>query len=60
MSWSGGTGGKEPACQCKNVREAGLILGSGRSPGWGHGNPLQYSHLENPMDWEESDMTEAM
>ena len=28
----------------------GLILGSGRSPGGGHGNPLQYSCLENPMD----------
>ena len=28
----------------------GSILGSGRSPGEGHGNPLQYSHLENPMD----------
>ena len=28
----------------------GLIPGSGRSPGGGHGNPLQYSCLENPMD----------
>ena len=28
----------------------GLILGSGRSPGGGHGNPLQYSCLENPVD----------
>ena len=28
----------------------GLILGSGRSPGEGNGNPLQYSCLENPMD----------
>ena len=28
----------------------GSILGSGRSPGGGHGNPLQYSCLENPMD----------
>ena len=33
-----------------DVREVGLILGSGRSPGGGHGNPLQYSCLENPMD----------
>ena len=32
------------------VRDAGLISGSGRSPGGGHGNPLQYSCLENPMD----------
>ena len=28
----------------------GLIPGSGRSPGGGHGNPLEYSCLENPMD----------
>ena len=33
-----------------NVRGAGLIPGSGRAPGGGHGNPLQYSYLENPMD----------
>ena len=31
-------------------RDMGLILGSGRSPGEGHGNPLQYSCLGNPMD----------
>jgi len=31
-------------------RDAGLILGSGRSPGRGHGNPLQYYFKENPMD----------
>ena len=30
--------------------DTGLIPGSGRSPGRGHGNPLQYSCLENPMD----------
>ena len=30
--------------------EAGSIPGSGKSPGGGHGNPLQYSCLENPMD----------
>ena len=33
-----------------DIREVGLIPGSGRSPGGGHGNPLQYSCLENPMD----------
>ena len=32
------------------VRDSGLIPGSGRSPGGGHGNPLQHSCLENPMD----------
>ena len=32
------------------VRDAGLIPGSGRFPGGGHSNPLQYSSLENPMD----------
>ena len=31
-------------------RDLGLILGSERSPGGGHGNTLQYSCLENPMD----------
>ena len=39
--------GKESAC---NVGDLGLIPGSGRSPGEGNGNPLQYSWLENPMD----------
>ena len=33
-----------------NAGDAGLIPGSGRSPGRGYGNPLQYSCLENPMD----------
>ena len=32
-----------------NAGDMGLIAGSGRSPGGGHGNPLQYSCLENPM-----------
>ena len=39
--------GKESAC---NARDPGLIPGSGRSSGGGHGNPLQYSCLENPTD----------
>ena len=39
-----------PAC-AGNIRDIGLIPGSGRSPGGGHGgNPLQYSCLENPKD----------
>ena len=33
-----------------DIRDAGLIPGLGRSTGEGHGNPLQYSSLENPMD----------
>ena len=33
-----------------DLRDVGLILGSGRSPGGGNGNPLQYPCLENPMD----------
>ena len=38
---------KESAC---NAGNSGLIPGSGRSPGEGNGNPLQYLCLENPMD----------
>ena len=51
--------------------DPGLILGLGRSPGEGHGNPLQYSNLENPPEqrslagyspWghKESEMTEQL
>ena len=40
----------ESACQCRRSGGVGLIPGSGRSPGEGNGNPLQYSCLENPMD----------
>ena len=39
--------GKESAC---NTGDLGSIPGSGRSPREGNGNPLQYSHLENPID----------
>ena len=45
----GGSDGKESAC---NAGDPGLIPGSGRSPGEGNGNPLQYSCLGNPMDRE--------
>ena len=34
----------------RDARDAGLILGLGRSPGEVHGNPLQYLYLGNPMD----------
>ena len=64
----GGSDGKESAC---NAEDLGLISGFGRSPGGGHGNPLQYSCLENPYGqrslagyspscWSESDMTERL
>ena len=46
--YPGGTSGKEPACNGRDVRDAGSIPGLGRSPGVGNGNPLQYSCLENP------------
>ena len=41
---------KKPPVNAGDVREVGSIPGSGRSRGGGHGNPLQYSCLENPMD----------
>ena len=49
MGFPGGADGKELAC---NGGDPGSIPGSGRSTGGGHGNPLQYSCLENPMDRE--------
>ena len=65
-NFPGGSVSKESAC---NVEDLGLIPELGRSPGGGHGNPLQYSCLENlhgqrsltgysPWDHKESDMTE--
>ena len=61
---------KNPPANAGDIRGVGLIPGSGRSLGGGHGKPLQYSFLENPMDrgawwgycpWDRktSDMTEA-
>ena len=59
---------KNSPASAEDVRDTGLIPGSGRAPGGGHGNPLQYSCLENPTDREawwatvhgvaESDMVE--
>ena len=40
--------GKEAACNVGATGDMGSIPGSGKSPGGGHGNPLQYSCLENP------------
>ena len=58
MGFPGGASGREPACHAGevrtyvgDVRDAGSFSGSRRSSGGGHGNPLQYSCLENPMDW---------
>ena len=41
---------KKPLANAGDIRDMGLIPVSGRSPGGGHGNPLQYSHLENTMN----------
>ena len=59
---------KNPPANARDIKDAGLIPGSGRSPGGGHGNPFQYSCLEIPwktepgmlqsMGSKESDMTE--
>ena len=43
-------GGSEVKASASNAGNPGSIPGSGRSPGEGNGNPLQYSCLENPMD----------
>ena len=45
MGFPGDSDGEEFAC---NVGDLGLIPGLGRSPEGGHGNPFQYSYLENP------------
>ena len=47
MGFPGGSDGKEFSCKAGYLD---LIAGLGRSPRGGHGNPLQYSCLENPMD----------
>ena len=68
VGFPGGSDGKESAC---NAGDLGSISGLGRSAGGGHGNPLQYSCLENPhgqggpagySPWggKESDMTEGL
>jgi len=41
---------KNPPANTRNIKDVGLIAGSGRFHGGEHGNPLQYSCLENPMD----------
>ena len=49
LGFPGGSDGKESTC---NMGDLGSILGLGRSPGEGNGNPPQYSCLENPQ-WTE-------
>ena len=41
---------KNPPANAGGIRDVGLIPGLRRSPGGGHGNPLQYSCMVNPMD----------
>ena len=68
MGFPSSSAGKESTC---NAGDPGVIPGLGRSPGGGHGNPLQYSCLENPRGqrslaayspWgrKELDMTEQL
>ena len=68
LGFPGGSDGKESTCSSGHL---GSIPGLGRSPGGGHGNPLQYSCLENPHEqrslagyspcgWKESDTTEQL
>ena len=51
---------KNPPANVGVIRDVGLISGSTRYPGEGHGNPLQYSCLENPMDREETGGLQSM
>ena len=41
---------KNPPATAGDIRNMGSVPGQGTSPGGGHGNSLQYSHTENPMD----------
>ena len=50
LGFPGSTSGKEAAASAGDTGDLDSIPGSGRSPGGGHGNPLQCSCLENPMD----------
>ena len=45
-----GSASKERTCNAGDTGETGSIPGSGRPPGGGNGNPLQYSCMKNPMD----------
>ena len=68
MSVTDGSAGKESACNARDTEDEGSVPGSGRFPGEGNGNPLQYSCLKksrgqkslmgySPKDRKESDTT---
>ena len=50
LGFPGGSMVKNPSANVGDARDMGSIPGLGRCPGGGHGNLLQYSCLENPMD----------
>ena len=50
LSFPGGAVVKNPPASAGDTRDAGLFTGSQRSPGEGHGNPLQYPRLENSTE----------
>ena len=52
LGFPGGSVCKESTCNAGDTGDISLIPGLGKAPGGGHGNPLQYSCLENPMDRE--------
>ena len=52
MGLPGAVAVKNLSANAGDIRVTGSIPGSGRSPGGGHGSPLQYSYLEDPMDRE--------
>ena len=69
VGFPGGASGKEPVCQCRRCKTHGFDPWVRKIPGGGHGNPLQFSCLKNPMErgaWQatvqwvaELDITEA-
>ena len=62
LGFRGGASVKNPPANAGDIRDVGLIPGLGRSPGGGHGNPLQYSCLKNPMDqgaWQVAGVTKS-
>ena len=50
LGFPGGASSKETTCQLRRLKRLGFDPWVGKSPGGEHGNPLQYSCLENPID----------